>query len=56
MLLAQALGEYGLVTGLVAAFDMVRLRVEDSIRNAEPQHYIMVGVAVLVLWMILGRR
>ena len=56
MILAQALGEYGLVSALQEGFLLARLRVEDMLRQAEPVHYGLVVVAVVMLWVFMGRR
>ena len=56
MILAQALGEYGLAVALRDGIVMLRIRVEDTLRQAEPIHYGMVVLALLVLWLFMGRR
>ena len=56
MILAQALGEYGLVSALQEGFLLTRLRVEEMLRQAEPVHYGLVVVAVVMLWVFMGRR
>jgi hypothetical protein len=56
MILAQALGEYGLAVALREGIVTLRIRVEDALRQAEPIHYAMVVLALLVLWLFMGRR
>jgi hypothetical protein len=56
MILAQALGEYGLVSALRDAVLLARIRIEDTLRQAEPVHYGIAVLAVVMLWVFLGRR
>ena len=56
MILAQALGEYGLAVALRDGIVMLRIRIEDTLRQAEPIHYGMAVLALLVLWLFMGRR
>ena len=56
MILAQSLGEYGLAVALRDGIVMLRIRVEDTLRQAEPIHYGMAVLALLVLWLFMGRR
>ena len=56
MILAQALGEYGLVSALQEGILLARIRVEDTLRQAEPMHYGMAVLAVVILWVFMGRR
>ena len=56
MILAQALGEYGLVSALREGILLARIRIEDVFRQAEPMHYGIAVLAVVMLWVFLGRR
>ena len=56
MILAQALGEYGLVSALQEGILLARIRVEDTLRQAEPLHYGIAVLAVVMLWLFMGRR
>jgi hypothetical protein len=56
MILAQALGEYGLVVGLVEGLSLLRIRVEDALRQADPVDYTVAVIVVVSLWLFLGRR
>jgi hypothetical protein len=56
MILAQALGEYGIAGALRDGLVVLRIRVEDTLRQAEPIHYGMVVLALVVLWLFMGRR
>jgi hypothetical protein len=56
MILAQALGEYGLVSALQEGILLARIRVEDALRQAEPLHYGIAVLAVVMLWLFMGRR
>ena len=56
MILAQALGEYGLVSALQEGILLARIRVEDTLRQAEPVHYGIAVLAVVMLWLFMGRR
>ena len=56
MILAQALGEYGLVEALQQGIVAARIRVEDTLQQAEPIHYGIAGLAVVLLWLFMGRR
>ena len=56
MILAQAFGDYGLVSALQEGILLARIRVEDTLRQAEPLHYGMAVLAVVILWVFMGRR
>ena len=56
MILAQALGEYGLVAALRDGLAILRIRVEDVLRTAEPIHYGMAALALFTVWIFMGRR
>ena len=56
MILAQALGEYGLVAALRDGFAVLRIRVVDVLRTAEPIHYGMAALALFLVWIFMGRR
>ena len=56
MILAQALGEYGLVSALQEGILLARIRVEDALRQADPVHYAIAALAVVMLWVFMGRR
>ena len=56
MILAQALDEYGLAVALRDGILMLRIRVEDVLRQAEPIHYGLAVLALLALWVFMGRR
>ena len=56
MILAQALGEYGVVAALQQGIVVARIRVEDALQQADPIHYGIAGLAVVLLWLFMGRR
>ena len=56
MILAQALGEYGLVHALQEATLMARVRVEEMLRHPEPLYYGIAALAVGMLWFFKTRR
>ena len=56
MILAQALLEYGLVSAIAGGILQVRADVEDMLQHAKPMHYGMVGLVVVALWLVMGRR
>lgn len=56
MILAQAFLEYGLISAISEGVLQARAGVEDMVRHAEPMHYGMVGLVVVALWLVMGRR
>ena len=56
MILAQALLEYGLVSAIAGGILQARADVEDMLQHAKPMHYGMVGLVVVALWLVMGRR
>ena len=63
MILAQGLGEYGMLVGQKggSGASSSRLRdivqgVEDFIQNATPTQWAMVGGGLFLLWFIFLRR
>ena len=56
MILAQAFLEYGLMSAISEGILQARAGVEDMVRHAGPMHYGMVGLVVVALWLVMGRR
>jgi len=55
MLIAQALGEYGAMAGLIDAVSSIPIVIEDYARQLEPSTWAMVAVGAFVVWFIIGR-
>ena len=55
MLVAQALGEYGLLSALSGAVSDALIRAETLVQDIEPSTWAMIGGGVLVLWFLFGR-
>jgi hypothetical protein len=55
MLIAQALGEYGAMAGLIDAVKTIPITIEDYVGQLEPATWAMVGVGAFVVWFIIGR-
>ena len=56
MILAQALGEYGLASALQEGILQAVVQVEDTLRHPQPIHYGMAGLVVALLWLFMRRR
>jgi hypothetical protein len=63
MILAQGLGEYGMLVGQKGGSDgsSSRLRdmvqaVQDFVQNATPTQWAMIGGGLFLLWFIFLRR
>jgi hypothetical protein len=56
MLVAQAAGEYGLMSGLASAIESGFLRLEGIVGDLGAKEYTIVIVAFVVLWMFTRRR
>jgi hypothetical protein len=59
MLLAQALGEYGALTGgggVVAGLADALSTIEDTARHTEPSTWAFVGGGLFLLWFVFLRR
>ena len=56
MLIAQALGEYGAMAGLSAAFQSALYEVEAFISGLGMKEYVLIAVVFFVLYMLFGKR
>jgi hypothetical protein len=56
MLLAQAILEYGMLSAIEGGLLQVRADIEDMVRHPQPMHYGVVGLVVVGLWLMKGRR
>jgi hypothetical protein len=56
MILAQALLEYGMISAIEEGILHAYAGVEDVLRHPEPMHYGMLGLVVVALWLVMGRR
>ena len=56
MLVAQAAGEYGLMSGLASAIESGFIRAEAFVGDLGAKEYTILIVAFVVLWMFTRRR
>ena len=56
MVIAQALGEYGAMSAVSAAFRSALYQVESFVGGLGLKEYVFIGVAVLTLHLLFGRR
>jgi len=56
MVIAQALGEYGAMAGVAAAFQSAVTRAESVLGNLDGRDYIVIAVVVVVLLKVFSRR
>jgi hypothetical protein len=55
MLIAQGLGEYGAMSGLVSAFDGFLTLAESQVRQTEPTTWLFIAAGLVAIWYLLIR-
>jgi len=56
MIVAQALGEYGMMAAAAQGLTHARIQIEDTLRTFTPTQYGIALLVAVVLWKIMGRR
>ena len=56
MVLAQAVGEYGMMAGLAAALQFCMTQAESVLGSLDGKDYLIIAVVAVVVLKLFGRR